>query len=90
MWLSPPDDAIVWNNSTNCLIPTAEQMIGWLEDIVLKEIHVQRLLNGMWSFFFVNENEDFVIKDKSEFNSRKEATLAAIDTALEYLNNNKK
>ena len=38
-------------------IPTAEQMLGWLED---------------------------------NYESRKEATLAAIDAALEYLINNRK
>lgn len=78
-------------------IPTAEQMIGWLED---KGIHVEieySLLFEHYDICILNEDES--VKQRTMFNdyfglpsfsSRKEATLAAIDAALDYLIENKK
>lgn len=61
--------------------PTAEQMLGWLEK------------QGF--YFRLNTNGCSVEIDYNCIlelvnTSRKEATLAAIDAALEYLSNNKK
>lgn len=77
-------------NEYDCLIPTAEQMINWLEEqvgIVVIEITED-------AEFCSWEYEVWHIKSPcshaSNFNSRKEATLAAIDASLEYLINNKK
>lgn len=62
------------------IIPTAEQMIGWLEE--------QGLL------FQTTKIGTLVLKEDNRVlkvctGSRKEATLAAIDKALEYLVDNK-
>lgn len=79
-----------WGNTSNLITPTAEQMIGWLEE--------QRI--------FIHIDYDFSDNDKPYkcemclfngmtnhrgwFISRKEATLDAIDAALDYLIKNKK
>lgn len=74
------------------VIPTADQMIGWLEE------------QGIWihfckpnqrptllSFSVSNINDPFRrIFVGEEYIFRKEATLAAIDAALEHLENNRK
>lgn len=63
--------------------PTAEQMIGWLEeqeeigDIVVLEYGM-----AWWADIYPTLDDYITLKG---FNSRKEATLAAIDAALEYL-----
>lgn len=67
-------------------IPTAKQMIGWLEnvipvseDLAIKQIIVESYFDGRWNYFIgLKESEEY-------YPSRKEATLAAIDAALEYL-----
>lgn len=66
------------------IIPTAEQMIGWLEEQI-NFIGVIRQENNTWLYIIYpenNSNKNITIKG---FSSRKEATLAAIDTALGYL-----
>lgn len=70
-------------------IPTTEQMIGWLEKQI-SFIDVIRQENDTWLYIVYPEthsNKNITVKG---FSSRKEATLAAIDTALEHLTNNKK
>lgn len=90
MWLSPPEDAIAWNNSTNCIIPTAEEMISWLEE--QEEIHeveittIKDEYGEGWYYCIFNKNRCNVSFDRN-FPTRKEATLSAIDAALEYLSN---
>lgn len=67
------------------LIPTAEQMIGWLEEQDgIKDITVCK--TGMWIW---GKNHT-LIEGGSTYSSRQESTLAAIDAALEYLTNNKR
>ncbi|MCQ2299657.1 MAG: hypothetical protein MJZ81_06000 [Bacteroidales bacterium] len=69
----------------NC--PTAEQMIGWLEGLGLKFRVYQTIVT--WTYMVgVKEPDD--IRWEEGLDSRKEATLAAIDAALEYLSKNKK
>lgn len=65
--------------------PTAEQMIGWLEEQG-QSIEVCRLYknNPNWSAFV----DDTQIIGKY-YPTRKGAIIAAIDAALEYLINNK-
>ena len=83
MWLSPPEDAIAWNNSTNCLIPTAEQMRGWLESgDIIDCIDVVHEEDG---FVFYVEADGIYSLRQGGYLSRPEATLAAIDAALDYL-----
>lgn len=67
---------------------TAEQMIGWLEEqgiaIILESIMDGDGIGYCWIAHTFNYNEDMCMKDDKML-SRKEATLAAIDAALEYL-----
>ena len=70
--------------------PTAEEMIGWLEEqesICSIEIN-NDTINKVWMYFLYTNKEE-TTEWKSLFPSRKEATLAAIDAALDYLSNNK-
>lgn len=74
------------------VIPTAEQMIGWLEEQGIwihfcKPNQRPKLLS--YSISNINNIYQRVFIGK-EFYSRKKATLAAIDDALKYLINNKK
>lgn len=70
--------------------PTAEQMIGWLEDVMpiseefsIEQIIVERYFDGSWNYFIgTRESEEC-------YSSRKEATLAAIDDAIDYLTRKK-
>lgn len=74
------------------VIPTAEQMIGWLEDGKIKKIRIDSLSyedheEWFYSIFNIENNN---ISFKRNYTSRPEATIASIDAALEYLSNNKK
>ena len=67
---------------------TAEQMIEWLEE--QEEIDsIEISLNKNWEYFIADYYGELNMF-RIGFYSRKEATLAAIDRALEYLSNNKK
>lgn len=71
------------------LIPTAEEMIGWLEkqgDIDCIEVnHAYK-----WSYDIFNKEYWKIMKHNTIYQSRKEATLAAIDAALEFLDKRNK
>ena len=74
------------------IIPTAEQMIGWLEeqeDIYTIEFDKTSITGWRYGVYYKADNKSCCMS-KNKFSSRKEATLAAIDAALEYLTNNKK
>lgn len=62
------------------VIPTTEQMINWLEE---QGFYIRLNTNGC------NVEIDFTCILELIGISRKEATLAAIDAALEYLSNQK-
>lgn len=79
-------DGYVESGCAEC--PTAEQMIGWLEDEVFREVNIQYFGN-YWEYNLYTSSEDLV-SHKGNFRSRQEATFAAIDAALEYLTNNNK
>lgn len=68
---------------------TAEQMIGWLEEQEdIKEIFVTiEYIN--WHYAIILSSGR-VIECNDSYDSRKEATLAAIDAALDYLIKTKK
>lgn len=79
-------------------IPTAEEMIGWLEEQgVLIQIEP---INGMHYYWLLSTKEctekpdkyswvtQYVTPNYKEIPSRKEATIAAIDAALEHLKEN--
>lgn len=68
---------------------TAEQMLGWLEEqesIISIEVTIY---DGYWQGYVETTNYKDAI-GKNGYSSRKEATLAAIDAALNYLLTNKK
>lgn len=71
--------------------PTAEQMIGWLEDQKLKIniAHVDMVEDCLSFHIYEGKDRDLAVKKGYNYSSRKEATLAAIDAALEYLSAHK-
>lgn len=71
-------------DNTTYKVPSAEQMIGWLEQNPrISDIDIYRSGSTYWSFYVTKFCG--IIESKKEYLSRKEATLAAIDAALEYL-----
>lgn len=66
-----------WQDKT----PTAEQMIGWLEEQGIT-VEMVKCETHWFARTYSDENTNF---NKGRFFSRKEATLAAIDAALDYL-----
>lgn len=69
------------------VIPTSEEMIGWLEhNTLFKCIQVNIDTNPTnWMYAIYYGKDGCIALDR--FSSRKEATLAAIDAALECLSN---
>lgn len=68
-------------------IPTAEEMIGWLEEQEnIKEVCV--CIIDSWEYIISNRDKKPLLG--FDYNSRKEATLAAIDATLNYLVHNEK
>ena len=72
-------------------IPTAEQMVGWMEEQELIdsiEITKSTIVNeqGEWQYSVWDKEEQWDCGAHG-FNSRKEATLAAIDATLNDLSN---
>lgn len=76
-----------YSNDKTYLIPTAEEMIGWLEE---QDVYI----NVCWEdcIYYVqirSVDKGYIGIGDTIYTSRKEATIAAIDVALEYLTNNK-
>lgn len=68
-------------------IPTAEEMVGWLEEQGVHEVHLTHVKDG-WMVCIFLQND--IIPDEFTYKSRKEAIIAAIDVALDYLTKNNK
>lgn len=67
-----------WNSGL--INPTAEQMIGWLQG---QKIGIS-IKEGLDSWFYlITENKKDIVQWEKP--TRREATLAAIDAALDYL-----
>lgn len=79
----------ILDNSNYAVIPTAEQMIGWLEEQGFRFTIQSKNEDITFGFCVRDSKLTEIIDVKGGFHSRKVATLAAIDTALEYLINNK-
>ena len=74
--LGAPIDIEDYEPRLACIIPTAEQMIGWLEACYNDtDITIERYSNGRWMYFIGWQSSGY-------YESRQEATLAAIDAAL--------
>ena len=75
------------------LTPTAEQIIGWIEEqeeIFKVEITTAYDEYGEGWCYCIFDKDMCNVGFNRDYPSRPEATLAAIDAALEYLSNNKK
>lgn len=83
---------LVEGNQLQPNYPTAEQMIGWIEGKGLF-ISIQRIKNSDRTFTYyyaIDHNDNGDLTDGLwTFDSRKKATLAAIDAVLEYLEKKK-
>lgn len=80
-------DRVYVINTIDYAAPTAEQMISWLEEKgLLISITARNTPDNPIYNYNINRCEE----SWSTFSSRQEATLAAIDAALEYLINNNK
>lgn len=66
---------------------TPEQMIGWLED---QEDILGICIIRDYGWFYQISLKDAPHNFSATFHSRKEASLAAIDAALDYLIKNRK
>lgn len=70
------------------IIPTAEQMIGWLNTHDLNvSVFGSEFRGGFYADFHYGICVKQLLYQEKRFVSRKEATLAAIDAALDYLEN---
>lgn len=79
-------------NKKTYIVPTAEQMIGWFERqglVIIDTIRVTHPIDGIswygYKLIFQWQKEEY---NEIKYNSRKEATLAAIDAAFDYLSKN--
>ena len=67
-----------------CQKPTAEQMIGWLEEEWCCSFTITKDIVGLY-LYVVRDKKKNIISKQFRYNFRKEATLAAIDAALDYI-----
>ncbi|MCQ2105914.1 MAG: hypothetical protein MJZ26_08995 [Fibrobacter sp.] len=74
------------NDNVLTKIPTSEQMLGWLEEQDdIEEITILRnRAFHSWAYLVTNKR-DKLVSSNNIYQSRHEATIAAIDAALEYL-----
>ena len=85
------ENSIKIRNLCYAEVPTAEQMIGWLEEQgILVNVSATFLHNNTASYLYIiGSNFDDYNYNEVAYPSRKEATLAAIDAALDYLETDK-
>lgn len=79
-------DGFGWANILR--IPTAEQMRGWLEEQgVSIDVTMASKKLGYYSLKIIDDRgiTNFIGRSQNDYCSRNEATLAAIDVALDYL-----
>ena len=77
-------------NKKAYIVPTAEQMIGWLEEQGIG-ITITKVMSGDLFQYMAHVTDiqfRYLGMYGTFYNSRQEATLAAIDAALEYLSKN--
>lgn len=86
-------ELVVMDDNTSIIseIPTAEQMIGWLKEQEIT-IHIFPFAEDKTFVWIIRFSCEGIKRNMCSdiYNSRKEATLAAIDAVLKYLTNNKK
>lgn len=76
-------------DSVYTIKPTAEQMTGWLRSkgVSVEYFETSKGWYGCAHNYHQKSSVEFTFREK--YKSRKEAALAAIDAALEYLTKNK-
>lgn len=75
-----------WHDGFYYNYPTAEQLIGWLEEQgILVSILYGYIVRYKWTYDL--DSKEYIDYKRGEFTSREEATIAAIDKALDYLTN---
>lgn len=73
-------------NERPCVLPTAEQMLGWLEEQKIFIFIAPCFdINCSWHISSKGYNKYGYTSDINICKTRKEATIAAIDAALDYL-----
>ena len=77
-------NAIKVSNKLYAEVPTAEEMIGWLEE---QGYYIEIRKSFIADFQSLVHNDHITIFYGECFLSRKEATLVAIDAVLDYLEN---
>lgn len=78
-----------WMDCDAYYMPTAEQMIGWLETRGEFRIEISTGIRDVWFYYIhISYGTNYKNLFYGGFHTRKEATLAAIDAALDYLVNN--
>ena len=73
-------------------IPTAEQMLGWLEEQgITFEVIMANMKIAYYTLWRIDNKgaHPIIGRSDNDYHSRKEATIAAFDAALYYLANNK-
>lgn len=75
-------------NERPCFLPTAEQMIGWLEEQDIF-ININHTSSGYSSWLKTINKNKYISENLGYVSTHKEATIAAIDAALEYLEKQK-
>lgn len=84
------DNIELLSNGLYAIIPTAEEMIGWLEEQGI-QISLNVSCFNEWDCAVYNTLMlSGLVFESNWKKTRKEAILAAIDAALDYLTNNKK
>ena len=97
--LGAPIEVIIKNHKGNLItntmvfnddlirIPTAEQMIGWLEgrEEIDEIAPNKRGKDWFYVVYMTGYRSDIESPENTSYPSRGEATLAAIDAALDYL-----
>lgn len=82
-----------FDDFTECILdnPTAEQMIGWLniekKIFVMVRPYVSMYHEDEYDSILMNLCNGYMLNVKQGCDNSKEATLAAIDAALEHLEN---
>ncbi len=68
-------------------IPTAEQMVGWIDEQHLQVTLYVNCYNKWCAYVYTTDGHLYITTNW--FDTRKGATIAAIDAALDYLTNKK-
>lgn len=66
-----------------CILPTNEEMCGWMYDNYNLMVSVNEADNG--KFYYVLKHNGVEVCEWNSFDNKNDATKASIDAALEYI-----